>query len=158
MTAQRIQRLLEEKGVSYQVKEHRRAFTAQEVAAVEHISGYQFAKTVLLMADDRLVLMVVPAPMRVDLDKAREILGTEQVRFARETEFSPVFDDCEVGAIPPFGSPYGLPTFLDASLVSDEITFEAGSHDETITMSRADYLEVESPKVVEVTRPEWESE
>ncbi|MEX0599327.1 MAG: YbaK/EbsC family protein, partial [Rhodothermales bacterium] len=54
--------------------------------------------------------------------------------------------DCEVGAMPPFGSLYGMKTFMAAVLAEDEeIAFNAGSHTELIRMSFADYFRLEDP-------------
>jgi prolyl-tRNA editing enzyme YbaK/EbsC (Cys-tRNA(Pro) deacylase) len=45
---------------------------------------------------------------------------------ATEQEFSSLFPDCELGAMPPFGSLYNLPVSVDESLAADEaIVFNA---------------------------------
>jgi Ala-tRNA(Pro) deacylase len=50
------------------------------------------------------------------------------VRLATEAEFSSLFPDCEPGAMPPFGSLYNLPVYVDESLAADEaIVFNAGT-------------------------------
>jgi Ala-tRNA(Pro) deacylase len=65
---------------------------------------------------------------------------------AGEGEMDRLFPDCEVGAIPPFGSFYHLPTLVDESLTEDDkIVFEAQSHEEAIRMSYKDYEEIEHP-------------
>ena len=51
-----------------------------------------------------------------------------------------------MGAEPPFGALYDVPTVVDLSLNSQRITFNAGTHDETITMDLQDYLDVTRPK------------
>jgi Ala-tRNA(Pro) deacylase len=65
---------------------------------------------------------------------------------ASEEEIQHLFPDCEVGAMPPFGSLYHLPTFIDESLTEDDrIVFEAQNHEEAIRMSYRDYETVEHP-------------
>jgi Ala-tRNA(Pro) deacylase len=150
MAAERTRRFLDEHGVDYEMTTHPRVVTAQQVAASEHISGWEVAKPVLLLADDELVMCVLPAPMQVDLDRASTALGAP-CRLATEDEFGDVFHDCELGAEPPFGSLYGIETYLDPTIEEDtEIVFRAGTHDTTMRMRVADYLAVEDPMVVDV--------
>lgn len=145
LEAHRVRRFLIEHGVGYEVEHHPPAFTAQEVAAVEHLPGRMFAKPVMVLADGRLIMAVLSANRRLDLDKARKVLGSEHVRLAREEEFAPVFEDCERGAEPPFGQLYGVPVYLDEDLPTDEIVFNAGSHTETMRMSMTEYLGLVHP-------------
>lgn len=145
MTAERVRTHLDERGVGYELVDHRPAYTAQEIAATEHIAGESFAKPTLLMADEKLVMAVMPGPRRVDFDKARRALGTDEVRLATEAEFSSAFPDCEVGAEPPFGNLYGLPVYIDERLSADPIAFNAGSHRQTMTMALSDFLDLVTP-------------
>lgn len=146
MPAERVRRYLMEHGVEYETHTHPVAYTTSEVAEAEHVPGRNMAKTVMLMADDRVVMAVVPGDRMVDLEKAAEALGTENVRLAEEREFSAPFADCERGAEPPFGALYEVPTLVDQGLDSPRITFKAGTHTETITMALSDYLELTNPK------------
>src|SRR3970282_2990395 len=98
---ERLEQLFREQGVKYKGTTHPEVYTAQEVAAVEHVSGYAVAKTVAVSADGKLVLVVLPAPHRVDITKVKRALGAEEVRLAQEEEGSSLFPDCEVGALPP---------------------------------------------------------
>src|SRR5438876_5346675 len=104
------------------------------------------AKTILLRSDRGYVLAVLPATHRVDLEEIRKKLDLEDLEMAGEGEMDRLFPDCEVGAIPPFGSFYHLPTLVDESLAEDEkIVFEAQSHEEAIRMSYKDYEAIEHP-------------
>lgn len=150
MTAEKVREYLLSHGVSYELDEHPVAYTAQEVAAAEHVPGDQFAKPVMLMADGKLVMVVLPAPSHVDLTKAAKALGCDEVRLATESEFAPAFPDCERGAEPPIGNLYEVPTYLDTGFESERVMFNAGSHTQVITMSREAYLAVARPQLVDV--------
>jgi Ala-tRNA(Pro) deacylase len=110
------------------------------------------AKTVMLMAGDRLVMAVLSGDRMVDLEKAGRALGAERVRLAEEDEFAASFPDCEPGAQPPFGDLYDVPILVDHGLDSPKITFNAGTHTETITMGLGDYLELTNPKRADLGR------
>lgn len=144
--AERVRRHLMESGIAYELTEHREAFTAQEMAAALHEPGARVAKVVMLVADGRLVMAVLAAPDHVGLTRAREALGVGELRLATEAEFGSVFPDCDLGAAPPFGALYGVPTYLDRGLLAAEsIVFAAGSHRHSLRMRLAAYREAAAP-------------
>jgi len=145
---ERLEQLFREQGVTFQLTAHPEVYTAQEVAAVEHVTGYAMAKTVAVLADGKLVLVVLPAPHRVDVTKVKRAVGAQEVRLAKEEEFGRTFTDCEVGAMPPFGSLYGVPVYVDRALTQDpQIVFRAGTHRETMRVAYADFERLEKPQV-----------
>ncbi len=145
-----LEAYLRENKVPFQFQHHAVAYTAQEVAAAEHVPGRLLAKVVMVMADGKLAMFVLPAPARVDLEKAGTVLGANEARLAREEEFADRFPGCEVGAMPPFGGLYDLPVYADKSLAEDEtIVFEAGTHTDTMSMKYGDYERLANPNVAE---------
>ena len=75
---------------------------------------------------------------------------THHVRLATEEELTQLFPDCEVGAMPPLGTLYGLPVYVDRSLTDDDqIIFEAGTHSEAIRMRYWDFAALVFPVVAE---------
>jgi Ala-tRNA(Pro) deacylase len=65
-----------------------------------------------------------------------------------------VFKDCELGAEPPIGRLWGLPTLMDESLTSDDmVMFQAGTHDQAITMTLAEYRRIAQPEMAHFARP-----
>jgi Ala-tRNA(Pro) deacylase len=145
----RLEAYLREKEVPFEVRHHPRATTAQEVAASEHVPGKMLAKTVMVLADGKMVMLALPAPYQVDVDKAGKVLGGE-VRLAHEEEFEDTFPDCEVGAMPPFGNLYEVPVYVEAALAEVEtIVFRAGSHTDTMSVSYADFERLVEPTIAE---------
>jgi Ala-tRNA(Pro) deacylase len=139
---------MQECAVPFTSHSHPEAFTALEVAEVEHVPGKQMAKVVMAIVDGQLTMLVLPAPAHVELDLMRAVFDTGQARLATEAEFAPHFPDCDVGAMPPFGNLYNVPVYVDRSLTDDEqITFQAGTHTETVTMRYADYADLVQPIV-----------
>ncbi len=114
----RLKGFLDENQIPYSVMTHTRAYTAQGAAATMQISGKELAKTIVLGAGEEMILAVLPAPNHVRLDKLAAKVG-KSVRLATEAEFSNLFPDCELGAMPPFGSLYNLPVYVDESLAAD---------------------------------------
>jgi len=138
-----------EKGVAFEEFSFPEVYTAQEVAAKLHVSGWQLAKVVMAKVDGELVMLVLPAPARVDFSRLKEALGAREVELASEREFANRFPDCEVGAMPPFGGLYKMPTYVDESLTeAGEIVFLAGRHNEALKLSYADYEQLAQPRVL----------
>ena len=146
-----IEQYLKEQGVAFEAHEHPPAYTAQEVAANEHVSGNKTAKAVLVRTDARFTLCVLPASFRLNLDKVAELTGCQNVRLADEIELAGVFPDVEVGAEPPFGCLYNIDTVVDSHLAGqEEILFQAGTHHSAIQMSYADYESLVKPTVADL--------
>ena len=149
-----IKKFLDSKQVKYRHFTHPQAFTASETAEAQHVSGRELAKSVIVVADDRLVLAVIPANDRLDVEKLSHLVGAASIRLATEEDFAEVFAGCEVGAEPPLGKLYDVPVWLDASFEDHEnITFNAGTHTDTIQMRVGDFEKVEEPNVGRLVEP-----
>lgn len=147
-----ITEFLDSSGVKYEVMEHAPVFSAQGLAAVEHERGKYVAKPVIVKADDRYIMCVLPAPRKVDLGKLKGQLDAGSVVLAEEDEIGTLFGDCELGAEPPFGNLYDLPTVMDKSLEQDDhIMFQAGTHGKAVRMGMADYRRLVEPKMLAFT-------
>lgn len=141
-----LQDYLDELGVHYHLSSHPTAYTSQDLAAVEHVTGKKVVKPVLVHVDSQTFLCALPASSRVDVHRLREQLHATEVRVADEKELLSWFPDCELGAEPPIGRLYGLPTLMEESLARDEqVTFQAGTHTLSMTMSIADYRRAAQP-------------
>ena len=148
---QQLESYLQENKVAYVLHHHPVAYTAQDVAATEHVSGKIMAKVVMVKAGHRLVMLVVPASSKVNMAMAAKALGVDEVRLATEDEFAASFPNCEVGAMPPFGVMYHLPEYVDRMLAAHEtVVFQAGTHSDTIAMRFADFERIEHPEVIEL--------
>jgi Ala-tRNA(Pro) deacylase len=146
---------LREQKVPFQVQHHAIAYTAQEIAALEHVPGNTLAKVVMVLADGELAMVALPAPSRVDLRKVAAALGANVARLAEEREFASAFPDCELGAMPPFGNLYGLTICVDQALAEDEtIVFNAGTHTDTMSLKYADFARLVQPKMADIREEE----
>ncbi|MDX8339487.1 YbaK/EbsC family protein [Draconibacterium sp. IB214405] len=148
MPVKKLKAFLDENQVKYVVIRHSSAYTSQEIAAKSHVSGKEFAKTVIVKVDGKMAMAVLPASYQVDFDLLKEIFGSSHVDLAKEAEFQRFFPDCEIGAMPPFGNLYDMEVFVAETLAEDEeIAFNAGSHTEMIKMNYADFERLVEPRV-----------
>lgn len=149
MACDKLKTYLDENNVQYVTITHSQAFTAQQVAASAHIKGKEMAKTVIIKINGRLAMAVLPATYHVDFQLLKEVTGNQNVVLAHESEFREIFNDCELGAMPPFGNLYDMDVYVAQSLTEDdEIAFNAGTHSELIRMKYSDFEQLVKPKIL----------
>jgi len=137
---------LNESKVGYEILPHPEAVTAQRIAQAEHVKGRRHAKVVMIKSGEHL-MTVLPADHQIDLEKVEKAIG-KPASLDTEKEFKSLFPDCALGAMPPFGNLYGVPTFVDKSLSQEEyIVFEAGTHTDAIKLRYRDYEKIVKPRV-----------
>lgn len=144
---QRLISYLNNKKIHYDILHHPEAFTAQTIAAAEHVKGRHHAKVVMVKSANEHLMTVLPSNSRVDLEKLESAVG-RPVALEPEPEFKSLFPDCDPGTMPPFGNLYGLPTYVDRTLAKEDyIVFEAGTHTDAIKLQYKDYERAVNPFV-----------
>jgi Ala-tRNA(Pro) deacylase len=154
MVASSVQEFLRRANVAYTVFPHPPAFTAQEEAAVTHVPGRDWAKTVICFADGQPIQAVVPADLAVNLDALALLAGAGTIRLAREDELDWLFPDCERGAMPPLGPLYRQSVFVEEALADeDRIVFNGGTHGDAVVMRYQDFVALTRPIVGRFGQP-----
>ena len=148
MISTRLKQFLDDNQVGYDLMQHDPAFTAQQLAARMHVPGNEFVKVVVVKMDGAYALAALPAPRRVNFKQLARTGGVKRCSLASESEFQQLFPDCELGAMPPFGSLYNLPTYVDQELITAEnIVINAGTHAEAIRVRYSDFNRLARPRV-----------
>jgi Ala-tRNA(Pro) deacylase len=144
----RLKDYLEKNQIRYEGGVHEPVYTSQEIAATMHVPGKEWAKVVMVKADGKMTMLVLPASYRIDTKKLKKVLNCKRLGISKEKDFEELFPDCEIGAMPPFGNLYNLEVWVDQVLTEDEfIIFQAGSHVETLKIKYSDYAQLVNPKV-----------
>lgn len=148
---------LKHNNVKYEVIEHVPAFSAHEVAVVSHVPEKDLAKTLIVNADGKFYMVIMPADHRLDDHLLHDVLKAKHVHLASEEDLQQIFPDCEVGAMPPFGNLYALPVYADKALADDDvIVFNACSHIKSIRLKMFDYLRLVKPVIAEFSQFRYE--
>lgn len=150
MLTPRLQRFLDENQVKYRTVPHTAAYTAQEVAALSHVSGKELVKAVIVKIDGKLAMFIEPANHRINLKELGKRLGAKKVELATESEFADWFPECELGAMPPFGNLYNMNVLMeeDSLAENEKIAFNAGSHEDLVEMAFKDFEKLVKPQRV----------
>lgn len=137
--AHRVETFLTSQGIPLDILEHPATHHSTETAQVSHIPGECLAKGILLKSAYGYVLAVLPSTRHIMFDTLSDFLRTP-VDMASEDEAGQVFLDCEVGAIPPLGTPYGIDVIVDESLGDQsELWLEGGDHAKLLHVSQSDF-------------------
>jgi Ala-tRNA(Pro) deacylase len=148
----RLRALLDQGAAEYRVMEHEPTYTSEESARVRGVGMHAGAKALLVKGDDSFALLVLPADFALDSKSARAALGARRLRFATVDEVREL-TGLAPGAIPPFGSLFGLPTVCDPALAEcAAIYFNAALHDRSIELAFRDWVAVERPRFASLGR------
>ena len=141
MISRRLKQLLSKEKVSYQVIE---APGDLPLGGTEK----DCAKTVIVRAGSKEVMVVLPALCEIDLEKLRVLLEVPEVTVEKEDESAHLFPDCERGAEPAIGRLYGIPCFVDETLLDgSSVCFKGGHHHEWVRVSSDEYWRIAQAEV-----------
>jgi prolyl-tRNA editing enzyme YbaK/EbsC (Cys-tRNA(Pro) deacylase) len=145
--SERLIAFLGEQGADFHVLHHEAVRTSAEAAHVRGTSLEQGAKALVFKAGDRVLLLVLPANLRVDTHGFRRALGVRSLSMIGADDLLEQFG-LEVGAVPPFGHLLGLTTYVDRRLIDQpRIAFNAGSRTVSVLLATADFVRLEQPIV-----------
>ena len=151
-----VARYLEDAGVQHDVLEHEPTYSAEQEAQATGEEPRHTAKTLLLHDQGGWRLAVLPANQRLDLEKARRLLGgTRHLRLASEEEMAQEFPAFDVGTLPPVGSGLPLPEVVDVRLLYREhVVFPGGDHRHGVRLDPRDLIRLAEPRVGDVCEHE----
>ena len=144
----RIRAWLTSRGIAFHEQQHAPTRTSAESAEARGESLGIGGKALLLKADERFVLCVLPADRKLDSKGVKQALAVRKLRFATAEELLDM-TGLVPGSVPPFGEPI-LPFALlvDQALTDNpRIAFNAGSLTDSMTLAMDDYLAVASPQI-----------
>jgi Ala-tRNA(Pro) deacylase len=139
---ERLLGLLRAQGIEFRTSSHDAVTTSAEAAAVRGAELRSGAKAMLVKSKGEFVLVVLAADRRVDWKRLAPLVGGKGARFANDDELRAA-TGLSKGAVPPFGSLFGLRTIYDESLLEVEtLNFNAGSPTDSVSMARADLIRI----------------
>lgn len=157
LIVQKIRDLLESRQIKFDYFEHEPVRTSEEASKIR--SGYtikQGAKALVVKlnlrgGEEKFVMLIVPGDARFDSKKVKKLFDAREVRFATEKEIEDISGGVQVGGVPPFGSLFGLQTYIDPQVGRNErIVFNAGDRRVSVAVAFADYKSIEDPIVAEL--------
>lgn len=137
-----LQEYLDKSGIEYDVLPHAHTETSLDTAHKTRIPPEQVAKSVILEDEDGYLMAVIPASNHIELGQLSRQLE-RRLGLATEDELSNLFDDCDLGAVPPIGEAYNMEVVVDDSLEKcPDVYFEAGDHVDLIHVHGSAFLQL----------------
>ncbi len=121
-------------------------FTVEDASRAVGVPPEEILKTLVLLADDSPVLVLLSGVNRVDLKKVKTLLGAKKVKMSTP-EFVYEYSGFQVGGVPPLGYAELLPAFLDEDLFQYATVWAAAGTDHA-------FFPVSPEKLREYTRGE----
>lgn len=144
---QKIKRSLDDNQIKYKVFEHEPVFTSEQAAKVRNTDIKQGAKALIMIGDKKPLVIVISAAYKINTSKFKHLFKIRDLRMAAPEEVKQI-TGVEIGAVPPFGNIFTIPTYVDETLAENNIiAFNAGLHTKSIEMLYADYKKVVKPQV-----------
>lgn len=147
-------RLLDRRGISYQVYSFSPDIhSAQGVAEETGLPAPMIFKTLVVMpAEGRPVLVLIPGDRELDLRRLARTLGVKKARMAALSE-AERFTGLQVGGISPLALlDRGFAVYLDRSALDlDEVLVSAGERGKNVRLRTADLVAVTGAEVVDAS-------
>ena len=151
----KVKNLFDTNKIVYKFFEHAPAKTSEEVAKIRGTPLETGAKAMIIKVDNEFILIVIPANKKFNSKPAKKYLHTNCLRFAYKEELE-FLTHCLQGAVPPFGSLFGLKTYVDESLFNDKtydyISFNGGMRTRSFQISKDDYAKLENPTILNICK------
>ena len=146
---QKIIKFLEKSEIKYEPIKHRTVYTAQDKAATLKVKPKIVGKTLVVKLDKNPALVLIPANKNLDKEKLLKVANKcrnshgririaearrakarySHADFAKESWMKKKLKGIKIGATPPFGIIWKLPTFIDASLIKEpKIVINSGDY------------------------------
>lgn len=145
-----IVKLLDNQTIKYEILEHEPVYTSEQAAKVRGLSLREGAKSLLLKAGNKFILVVLPGDKKLDSKKLKQRLSTKNLRFASPEEVKEIMG-CEIGACYPIGTIIGIKPLVETSLSQNEIiSFNPGVHNKSIKIQWDDYQRLANPELADI--------
>jgi len=148
---EKIKELLDKTGVQYRIFEHESVYTSEQAARVRGVELKTGVKAIVFKTnDDRFILGLIAADLRIDAEKLADAAGVDKVKLANPEEVL-LSTGCEIGSVHPFGVVMGLATYMDRSVLENEqVNFNIGLHEVSMQIASADLVKVLKPTICDV--------
>ncbi|MCL4200054.1 aspartate--tRNA ligase [Patescibacteria group bacterium] len=138
--------------LAFEPYEHEAVHTSEDAAKIRNTPLHEGAKALVLYADEKPVMVVVPGNRKLDMKAFKSLYHIRDLRMATPAQVEEV-TGVTIGAVPPFGHIFGIPAYMDAAFKENShVSFNAGLHTHSIRMSEKDYEKMAKPTIGEFSK------
>ncbi len=150
--SKKIEEYLKKAGIKYDVVKHKKVFTAYDLAKTLKKQLNTVAKSLLIKADKKYVVVSIPAGYQLDLPKLKKALKAQAVRIAGEPEIKKILK-LKLGMLPPFANLHKLELMIDKTLLKvKDVIANAGSFTDSVMVKVKDLHKLENARVADFAK------
>lgn len=139
----KIIKFLDKNKIKFETLKHRTVFTAFDKARTLKIPEKIVGKTLAIKLDKNLSLVLIPANRNLDKRELKKIAKAKKIDFVKEAWMKKNLKGVKVGALPPFGNLWKIPTFIDRNLFKNKkIIINGGDYTFSIKISPAVFKKI----------------
>ncbi|MFT5223663.1 MAG: Ala-tRNA(Pro) deacylase [Glaciecola sp.] len=126
---------LRQRGIDFELLSHPPTHSAREEARALGLSPLEVLKVLVLDFSEGHALAIIPSHRRLDLARARTLLGDRHTHLASEQEMARDLPEFELGAVPALPNLTHLPILIDPEVFRHtRVTFSAGVQHESVRL------------------------
>ena len=152
----KLKKLFDDNKIEYKLLVHGgNAKTSEEVAKIRGTPLETGAKSMIIKIDTGFVDVVIQADKKFNSRPAKKFFKTDCLRFCNADELTNI-THCIQGSVPPFGSLFGLKTYMDEGIINnkdyDYIVFNGGLRTKSFQIKKSDYIKLENPTLCKICK------
>jgi len=157
--SKKIIKFLEEAKIKYELIEHRTVYTAYDKASTLKVPQKTVGKTLLIKCDNQAVIVLIPANKNLAQLKFKKAINNwrkkqkeksvKKIGFISEQWMKKNLKGIKVGAVPPFGNLWKMPTFAARELFNNpKIIVNSGEYNLSIKISPSSFKKLVSDLII----------
>lgn len=140
---QKVINFLDKNKVKYDIVEHRTVYTAYDKAATLKVPEKTIGKTIVLSLDKNKAIALIPTNKNLDKKKFKKISKAKKIDFTKELWMKRNLKAMRIGSVPPFGSLWNLPTFIDKGLLQNKkIIVSSGDYNHSLKINSSSFKKI----------------
>ncbi|PIP18266.1 MAG: hypothetical protein COX42_01830 [Parcubacteria group bacterium CG23_combo_of_CG06-09_8_20_14_all_35_6] len=132
----KLSKFLSTNKIKFEEIKHRQVFTGLDKAATLKIKSNLIAKTIVMKSGKDMAMAILAANKNLNKKKFAKASKLKNPDFVSETLIKNKIKGFKVGAIPPLGGLFKMPSFLDRGLAKEKLIFvSAGNYETSLKIS-----------------------
>ena len=132
----KLSKFLSQNKVKFEEVKHKQVFTGLDKAATLRVKPNLIAKTLVMKSGKDLVMAILAANCNLNKKKFAKASKLKNPDFVSEILIKNRIKGFKVGAIPPFGQMFKVPSFIDRGLLKEKTIFvSAGNYETSLKLS-----------------------
>ncbi|MFH1188024.1 MAG: YbaK/EbsC family protein [bacterium] len=152
MDIQKIKKYLDENKIKFEELTHKTVYTAHDIAQTLKAKLQEIGKPLVVKADGKYILVLLPANRQLDIAKLKSKLGAKKIEIVSEKIMAETLK-LKKEAVGAFGKLRQLKVYVDKNVLKNKkVIFATSDFTKSIKMAVKDFVKLEEAVVEEVSK------